>query len=253
MMDDEVDPQPPAFYAVKRIHKRQAWADWWVLLHPPYTLWHLSYVAIGASIAPRFDGGRLAATLAAFFLAVGVGAHALDELHGRPLRTSLPNAVLVGGAVVSMAGACALGIVGIERVGAGLIGFIVVGVFVNCAYNLELFGTRLHNDVTFALAWGAFPVLTAYYAQAEVLRLPAVGAAIGAFFLSTAQRKLSTPARSLRRRVASVDGTITYADGRVTQLSRAKLQAPLETALHAMAWGLVALATALVLVRRSGI
>ena len=61
-----------------------------MLLHPPYTLWHLSYVAIGATLAPRFDGGRLVATLLAFFLAVGVCAHALDELHGRPLRTTIP-------------------------------------------------------------------------------------------------------------------------------------------------------------------
>jgi hypothetical protein len=39
------------------------WRDWWVLLHPPYTAWHLSYVVIGAAIAPVFDLGRLAAGL----------------------------------------------------------------------------------------------------------------------------------------------------------------------------------------------
>jgi len=45
------------------------WRDWWVLLHPPYTAWHLSYVVMGAALAPVLDLGRLAATLLAFALA----------------------------------------------------------------------------------------------------------------------------------------------------------------------------------------
>ena len=190
-----------------------------MLLHPPYTLWHLSYVAIGATIAPRFDGGRLVATLVAFFLAVGVCAHALDELHGRPLRTAIPGWLLVGAAAVSLAGAVALGIVGLARVGPGLAVFIVVGVALTVGYNLELFGGRLHNDVTFAAAWGAFPVLTATTPKPRRCASPRLAAAAAAYWLSTAQRSLSTPARTLRRRVASVDGTITYDDGRTAPLS----------------------------------
>ncbi|MGZ4723183.1 MAG: hypothetical protein ACXV8L_03110, partial [Ilumatobacteraceae bacterium] len=228
---------------------RRAWADWWVLLHPPYTLWHLSYVAIGATIAPRFDGGRLVATLVAFLLAVGVGAHALDELHGRPLGTAIPGWSLITAAAVSLTGAVIIGVLGIERVGSGLIVFIVVGVILNCSYNLELLGGHLHNDFTFAAAWGAFPMLTAYYAQAATLRLPAVAAASAAYWLSTAQRSLSAPARTLRRRVASVEGTITSGDGRTTPLTRPMLLAPLEAALKATTWAVLSLAVALVLFR----
>jgi hypothetical protein len=248
---DHTRPLSPAFYAAPSGATRRAWADWWVLLHPPYTLWHLSYVAIGATIAPRFDVGRLAATLVAFLLAVGVGAHALDELHDRPLHTAIPRWLLIGAATASLAGAVALGIVGLWRVGPGLAAFIVVGVALNCGYNLELLGGRLHNDVTFAAAWGSFPVLTGYYAQAATLRLPALAAAAAAYWLSSAQRSLSTPARTLRRRVASVDGTITYRDGHTASLSTARLLAPLEAALKATAWGLLALAVALVIYRIS--
>jgi hypothetical protein len=240
---------PPAFYAAPSRPNRRAWADWWVLLHPPYTLWHLSYVAIGAAIAPRFDGGRLAATLLAFFLAVGVCAHALDELHSRPLRTTIPGWLLVAAAVTSMAGAVAIGLVGLTRVGSGLAVFIAVGVALTVGYNLELLGGRLHNDITFAGAWGAFPVVTAYYAQAATLRLPAVLAAAAAYWLSTAQRSLSTPARTLRRRVASLDGTVVYEDGRHAPLSTPFVLAPLEAALKATAWGVIALAVALVVYR----
>ena len=241
-------PLPPAFYAASA-GNRHAWTDWWVLLHPPYTLWHLSYVAVGAGIAPRFDGGRLVATMLAFFLAVGVCAHALDELHGRPLGTAIPSWALVTAAAGSLSGAVALGIVGIGRVGPGLVVFVVVGAALTCGYNLELLGGRLHNDVTFAAAWGAFPVLTAYYAQAETLGPPAVVAAIGAYSLSNAQRALSTPARMLRRRVASVDGQLTFVDGRTAPLTVASLLAPLESALRATAWAIVGLAAALVLDR----
>ena len=67
------------------------WRDYVTLLHVPYTLWHLSYVVIGAAIAPVWLPGRLGWTLAAFALALGIGAHALDELRGRPLATRIPE------------------------------------------------------------------------------------------------------------------------------------------------------------------
>ena len=248
-MTDEGRPLAPAFYARRSAASGGAWADWWVLLHPPYTLWHLSYVAIGATIATRFDGGRLVATLVAFFLAVGVGAHALDELHGRPLRTAIPRWLLAAAAAVSLAGAVALGIVGLARVGLGLGVFIVVGVALTVGYNLELFGGRLHNDVVFAAAWGAFPLLTGYYAQVATLRFPAVAAAAAAYWLSAAQRSLSTPARALRRHVTSLEGTIAYRDGHAAPITTAAALAPLETALRATARAVVALAIALVVYR----
>jgi hypothetical protein len=106
---------------------------------PSYTAWHLSYVALGAATAPELHGDRLAATLLAFFLAVGVCAHALDELNGRPLRTLLSDAVLVGLAVAGLAGAVAIGIVGAATVSLGLLPFVAVGAFIVIAYNLELF------------------------------------------------------------------------------------------------------------------
>ena len=61
----------PAFYAARR----GGWRDWWTILHPPYTAWHLSYVVIGATLAPHTDGAKLAATALAFFLAVGVATN----------------------------------------------------------------------------------------------------------------------------------------------------------------------------------
>lgn len=67
----------PAFYALRQ----GAWRDYLTLLHPPYTLWHLSYVVMGAAAAPVLRLDRLGLAALAFFLAVGLGAHALDELN----------------------------------------------------------------------------------------------------------------------------------------------------------------------------
>ena len=219
--------------------------DVWAILHPPYTAWHLSYVVIGACLAPKVSGFRLVATLAAFFLAVGLSAHALDELNGRPLRTAIPSWVLKTAAAVGLAGAVGLGFAGVPIVGWGLLLFIALGVLFVFAYNLELLGGRLHGDFWFALSWGAFPLLTAYFAQAGTVSVGAVVAAAGAFALSFGQRALSTPARNLRRRTRSVSGVVTLNDGSQMPLDEATLLKPLETALRAFSWGVVALAVAL--------
>jgi hypothetical protein len=235
----------PAYYAARS----GGWRDWWTLLHPPYTAWHLSYVVIGAALAPRVSLSALLATLIAFFLAVGLAAHALDELNGRPLQTRIPAPVLVGVTVVGLAGAVTLGAVGVARVGWALVPFMIVGVLLVVAYNAELFGGIIHTDLGFAAAWGAFPVLTAYAAQTGELALAPVIAAAAALAMSAAQRKLSTPARTLRRRSVRVEGSMTLADGQVTALDQRALLAPLEGALRAMSWGLVLLAASLAVAR----
>jgi hypothetical protein len=206
-------------------------------------------VLVGAGLAPHVSGERLAATLVAFGLAVGVAAHALDELRGRPLRTSIPAAVLVAAAVVALAAATGLGALGIDRVGWGLAGFMAIGVILVAGYNLELWGGWLHNDVTFAAAWGAFPVLTAYYAQTGTVTIEALLAAAFAYGLSHAQRVMSTEARHLRRRVVSVEGQRVLSDGTSEAVTRASLLQPIERTLVALTWSTVALGVALVLAR----
>ena len=96
------------------------------------------------------------------------------------------------------------------------------------AYNLELAG--FHTDLWFGLAWGGFPVVTAYFAMAGRLRVEAVAAALFATLLSLAQRTLSTPVRDARRRGGD-----------------AALLAPAERALRLLTLAAVALGGALLL------
>jgi len=235
----------PAFYALRA----GGWRDYVTLLHPPYTLWHLSYVAIGAALAPVLEARQLLWTLAAFALAMGVGAHTLDELQGRPLGTSIPSTLLWALAVGSVAVAAAIGVGAALAWTLWLLPLVAFGVFIVAAYNLELFGGRFHGDGWFALAWGAFPVLTAYIAAAETLRLEALLAAGFAALLSLAQRRLSTPVRTLRRRTTSVAGTVERTDGTREPLTAESLLAAPEGALKALNGSVIALAAALIILR----
>ena len=240
------DPlERPAFYALRP----GGWRDVVTLLHPPYTAWHLSYVAIGAAVAPKLYGDRLAAAIGAFFLAVGVCAHSLDELNGRPLGTRLSDRRLVSLAVVALAGAVAIGIVGAATVSLTVLPLVAAGAFIVVAYNLELFGGRFHSNLWFALAWGAFPALCGYWINALQLHVQGVLVAAACCMLSVAQRRLSTPARELRRRTVSVSGRQQLSDGSVVELDVARLAAPLDGALGACAFALVLLAAGLVIAR----
>jgi hypothetical protein len=218
----------PAFYALTG----GGWRDYLTLLHPPYTLWHLSYVAIGAALAPHMKWGLLGWTTLAFLLAMGIGAHALDELNGRPLRTAIPAPVLVGLAAVSIAAACAIGVVAAAGTTWWLLLFIVFGAFIAVAYNLELVGGAFHSNLWFAASWGAFPVLTAYFATAQRLRGEAFAAAAFALLMSLAQRTLSSEVRFARRNAGD--------------LAAAR---PAELALQLLSAALPALAGALLLAR----
>jgi hypothetical protein len=219
------------------------------LLHPPYTLWHLSYVALGAATAGEVDLYRLGMSLLGFLLGVGLAAHALDELRGRPLGTSISDLVLQGIAIASLAGAAAVGIVGVVQVSPWLAMFIVAGAFLVVAYNLELFGGAFHSDLWFALAWGGFPALTGAFAQEARLHAAAVLVAGACVAISAAQRVLSTPVRRLRRRVATVEGTITLRDGTTEPMGADVIKTAPEAALKLLSIAMPVLATALVISR----
>jgi hypothetical protein len=232
----------PAFYALAA----GGWRDYWTLLHPPYTVWHLSYVAMGAALAPVLNTRWLLETLLAFFLAMGVAAHALDELNGRPLGTRIPSRALWALAAIGLAGAVALGVDSARQISPWLWAFIGVGVFLVLAYDLELFGGRIHSDLWFALGWGAFPVLTAAFAQTATVRPAALVLAAACAVLSAAQRALSGPVRDLRRHVTGVAGTIERDDGTRTPVDASTLRSAPETALRWLALAMPLIAVAMV-------
>jgi hypothetical protein len=235
----------PSWYALGR----GGWRDYVTLLHVPYTAWHLSYVVIGGSLAPVVRWERLVTVTAAFALGLGIGAHALDELRGRPQSTAIPDRVLVALAAVSIAAACAIGIAGAAAWGWWLLALVVVGAILVIAYNLELAGGRLHGDIWFALGWGALPAFTGYAVVAGTVDLVAVLVAAFAFLLSAAQRILSTPVRFVRRQVTAVRGELELREGSRRALDESSLMGSQERALRVLTAATVVLAAALVAFR----
>ena len=215
-------PNAPAFYAVA---PGGAWKDYLNLLHLPYTGWHLSYVVMGAAIAPAIHLDRLLATLLAFFLAVGIAAF-------------------------SLGGAVALGILGGLAVTLWIFPFVAFGGFIVVAYNSGLWKDRFHSDIWFAVAWGGFPPLTAYWVQAESLTASACLVAAGCFAFSLAQRALSTQVRNIRRRTIRLEGSLETTDGTVLRLERAVIIAAPERALGLMSVTAVVLAAVAALAAR---
>jgi hypothetical protein len=240
----------PAFYAMAP----GGWRDLVSVLHPPYSLWNVSNVALGAAVALHFHGGRTAAAVAAFFLAVGIGAHALDELQGRPLRTQLSDRALIALAVFGLGGALVIGVVGCATVSLTLVPLVLFGGFIAPAYNLELLGGRFHTDFWLAAAWGGFSALTGWWVNALGVHsaqeaVAAAAVILACFTLTIVQRRLSTPVRELRRRTVSLSGEQHLADGTVRQLDRATMTAPLDAALLGLSVAVPLLAAAAVAVR----
>lgn len=257
-----------------------------IILHPPYTAWHLAYIPIGAALAPTMDWGALGWTVLAFFLGMGVAGHCLDELAGRPLKTTIPTAVLGPIAVLSVAGAVAIGVVlGLDRT-LWLIPCILFGSFIVYAYNLEwprgdyhiclrspvnFEGSSprtwhlltvpegfFHHDFWFAFAWGSFPAITAYVAQTHTISLSVVMVAIFALFYSWAQRALSLQARFWRRRVNMTEAVYYLESERPVvpgtpttwpryAFGQKEIIGPAEVALKIMNAGIIALSIGLLL------
>jgi hypothetical protein len=232
------DTSSPAFYALQE----GSWRDYINLLHPPYTAWHLSYVILGAATAPHVYVDRTMGTLLAFFLAVGLCSHALDEFHHRPLHTHISNGWLWGIASISMAGALTLGVIAMLAFNLFTIFFLVFGLFSVIVYCLELFKGRFHSDLFFGLAWGAFPALTGYWANAEQLTIQAFIISLACLVLSLAQRTLSKQVRDLRRRATSTLGHIEFTDGRIENITTPYLLRVPEQALRFLSISVVLLA-----------
>jgi hypothetical protein len=215
----------PAFYALRR----GGWRDYVTLLHLPYTVWNLAYVALGAALAPRLHVDRMLWAMLAFFLALGVAAHALDELNGRPLQTRIPSPVLVGLAVAGLGGALAIGVGASIAWGYGLLVFVALGGIAVPVYNLELLGGIIHNELGLALSWGGLTVLASYWVEAQTLRTDAVLAALYGTVMIIVQRTLSTPVRTARRELGDTASV-----------------APLERSLRLLAVANILLGTAVV-------
>jgi energy-converting hydrogenase Eha subunit B len=172
------------------------------LLFLPYTGMVLSFTVIGAMLAPAIYWDRVGAIMLIYFLALGIGAHALDAVGSRetkPWGQVFTRTQLWGLAVLSLVAAYAIGIWYMVQY-TPLLWLIAIpeGFFV-LAYNLEWFGGRLHRDSWFALSWGALPVLAGYVLQTNAISASALLVALAMALLSLVEIKASRPYKEYKR------------------------------------------------------
>jgi hypothetical protein len=172
------------------------------LLFLPYTGMVLAYVAIGSMLAETIYWDRVAALLAIYFLALGIGAHALDAIGGsagKPWGRMFTRAQLWTLAAVSIIAAYVVGVYYMILYVPLLWPIAIAEGFFVFAYNLEWFKGRFHTDNWFAVSWGGLPVLAGYVMQTNSLSFAALIVAAGVGLLSLVEIKASRPYKELKR------------------------------------------------------
>ena len=166
----------PAFYALAP----GGWRDYVTLLHPPYTLWHLSYVAIGAALAPDFDARAGSAwTLAAFALGGRVSARTRStSCTGARSRRGSRGVRSWALAAASIAAAVAIGVgerAGLDALAAAARRVRRASSSARTTSSSAAAGSTATSGS--AIAWGALPVLAAYVVMAGSVGVEAALAA----------------------------------------------------------------------------
>lgn len=172
------------------------------LLFLPYTAMVLSYTVIGSMLAPAIHWDRVAAIVVIYFLALGIGAHALDALGSRgakPWGDVFSRPQLRAAAAISVTAAYAIGTWYMVLYTPLLWPVALAEGFFLLAYNLEWFGGRFHNDFWFAVSWGALPVLAGYILQTNAISPAALLLAAAMACVSLVEIKASRPYKELMR------------------------------------------------------
>jgi hypothetical protein len=177
------------------------------LLFLPYTGMVLSYTLLGSMLAERIYWDRVIGILVVYFLALGIGAHALDALgskDGKPWGTVLPTRPLWVMALSSILLAYAIGIYYMAFYTPLLWLIAIPEGFFLLAYNLEWFEGQFHTDGWFALSWGMLPVLAGYILQTNRISAPALLVASSMGLLSLVEITASRPYKGLKRNVSAL-------------------------------------------------
>ncbi len=172
------------------------------ILFLPYTGMVLSYTVIGSMLPEKIYWDRVGAILAIYFLALGIGAHALDAIGSKnvkPWGTVFSPKEVRWLALVSIIIAYAIGIYYMVFYTPLLWIIAILEGFFLLAYNLELFGGRFHTDEWFVFSWGFLPVLAGYIIQTNSGSLPAFILALAAGLLSYVQIVAERPYKDLKR------------------------------------------------------
>jgi len=171
------------------------------MLFLPYTGMCISFTLLGSMLADIVHWDRVIALSLIYFLAVGIGAHALDAIGSKrkPWGDILGFRLLLALAVSSIAVAYAMGVyyiicyVPLLSIIAILEGFFLL------AYNLELFRGLFHNNLTFSISWGSLPLLAGYIMQTNGISIEALLLSLVTTSIAYAEIRVSRLYKEMKR------------------------------------------------------
>lgn len=180
-------------------------AEFWTILHLPYTFMSLSFLAIGFGIAGVQRWDVFAWIMIAYFLGLGIAAHAFDQLPGQGssyVKYLTPWELTALG-VAAVSSAVIIGITWMYKLSAWHLSWIIVlQTFFVFSYPLsKTLRGYFHTDFWFAISFGFVPVMAGYYINTLTFNTEFIPWAIVAALISGIEITLSRYVRKWRHNV----------------------------------------------------
>lgn len=172
------------------------------MLFLPYTGMCISFTIIGSMLSESIAWDRVLSIFIIYFLALGVSAHAADNLGSKKIKpwgnyfsTFELRLMVIGGLSVSYI----LGIYYIITFAPLLLFIAIIEGFFLFAYNFELFNGLFHNNFWFAVSWGALPLLAGFVIQTNSISVLSLISSIMAFLVAYTEIRISRKYKELKR------------------------------------------------------
>src|ERR671910_1044091 len=173
------------------------------MLFLPYTGMCVSFTIIGSMLSESIQWDRVLSIFVIYFLALGVSAHAADNLGSKKIKpwgsffTAFElKLMVIGGLFVSYV----LGIYYIITFVPLLLIIAIIEGFFLFAYNFELFNGFFHNNFWFAISWGSLPLLAGFVIQTNSISILSLIASIIAFLVAYVEIRISRKYKELKRK-----------------------------------------------------
>ena len=177
------------------------------MLFLPYTGMCISFTIIGSMLSESISWDRVLSIFIIYFLALGVSAHAADNLGSKKIKpwgnffsTFELRLMVIGGLSVSYI----LGIYYIITVAPLLLIIAIIEGFFLFAYNFELFNGLFHNNFWFAVSWGGLPLLAGFVIQTNSISVLSLISSIMAFLVAYTEIRISRKYKELKRKPQDV-------------------------------------------------
>ncbi len=177
------------------------------MLFLPYTGMCISFTIIGSMLSESIAWDRVLSIFIIYFLALGVSAHAADNLGSKKIKpwgnyfsTFELRLMVIGGLSVSYI----LGIYYIITFVPLLLIIAIIEGFFLFAYNFELFNGLFHNNFWFAVSWGALPLLAGFVIQTNSISVLSLISSMMAFLVAYIEIRISRKYKELKRKPQDV-------------------------------------------------